>query len=675
MVDDPDDGLDTVRGGVPPMTTRRGGAEAAEDTELGSAATGVATPLPPPPVTSAQTGADPGEPSALALPPPPLPGLLHATRADSPLSRSRADSKPPLPGDAARYRFGDRLGEGGMGEVVLAHDEHIGREVAVKRIRALEPTAEELSRFLREARIQGRLEHPAVVPVHDLAIDRDGRPFFVMKRLTGTTLQELLVRLRGGADSGADGGAAVRRRMLRAFVDVCLAIEFAHSRGIVHRDLKPANIMLGDFGEVYVLDWGVARALTEAADPGGPPSGTRPAAPDLRLDTGDTLVGTVLGTPAYMAPEQLAGERAGPAADIYALGCILYEIVAGVPLHAQRGAGEAQPSPARPSAHRPDAPPELDAICERATTVAPAARLGSARALGDAVQAYLDGDRDVAARVDLARRHIAEARAALAAGDDEARRAAAMRAAGRALALDPTATEAADLVTHLMLRPPRAVPAEVDREIAAIDNESARHHGRLAGLSMLGYLGFVPLLLWTGVRDPVFVVAFSLLAAGSCLHVFALTRRADIVRRGIYLNACINAVLIGLIAHMVSPFIIAPTLATTTLMAYAAHPRFGRMSVMAVILGAAVAVPWALELIGVLPATYHFNAAGELVLASTVVRFSALPVQVAFAALLVVLLGVVGLLSRGLAKRQREATRTLELHAWHLRQVVPSAPR
>ena len=653
------------------MTTLRDTGEAA-DPDLGRAATGVATPLPPPPLAAAPP--DPGEPSALALPPPPLPGLLHATRADSPLSRSRADPRPPLPGDAARYRFGERLGEGGMGEVLLAHDEHIGREVAVKRIRGLEPTAEELSRFLREARVQGRLEHPAVVPVHDLAIDRDGRPFFVMKRLTGTTLQELLVRLRAG--TGGDGGAAVRRRMLRAFVDVCLAIEFAHSRGIVHRDLKPANIMLGDFGEVYVLDWGVARALTEAADPGGSPSGVRPAAADLRLDTGDTLVGTVLGTPAYMAPEQLAGERAGPAADIYALGCILYEIVAGVPLHTQRSVGEAliQP-PARLSAQRPDAPPELDAICERATTVAPDARLDSARALGDAVQAYLDGDRDVAARVELARRHIAEARAALAAGDDEARRATAMRAAGRALALDPTAAEAADLVTHLMLRPPATVPAEVDRELAAIDNESARHQGRLAALSMLGYLGFVPLLLWTGVRDPAFVVAFALLAAVSCLHVFVLTRRADIAGRGIYLNACINAVLIGLIAHMVSPFIIAPTLATTTLMAYAVHPKFGRMSVVAVILGAAVAVPWALELAGALPATYHFNAAGELVLASTVVRFSALPVQLAFAVLLVVLLGVVGVLSRGMARRQREATRTLELHAWHLRQVVPSAPR
>src|SRR5262249_27012839 len=149
-------------------------------------------------------------------------------------------------------------------EVVLARDEHIGRDVAVKRIRSADPSPEQLARFLREARVQGGLEHPAVVPVHDLAVDRDGRPFFVMKRRTGTTLLELLRRLRAGRE---DEDAA-RRRMLRAFVDVCLAVEFAHSRGIVHRDLKPANIMLGDFGEVYVLDWGVARVLDAPEAPG-----------------------------------------------------------------------------------------------------------------------------------------------------------------------------------------------------------------------------------------------------------------------------------------------------------------------------------------------------------------------------------------------------------------------
>jgi serine/threonine-protein kinase len=596
--------------------------------------------------------------------------VLDQTRVDSPSARHRSDTRPP-PTTEMRYRFGEVLGEGGMGEVLLAHDEHIGRDVAVKRIRSTEPSPEELSRFLREARVQGRLEHPAVVPVHDLAADRDGRPFFVMKRLTGTTMQELLAGLRAGSEADA---AATRRRLLRAFADVCLALEFTHRNGIIHRDLKPANIMLGDFGEVYVLDWGVARAVTEAADAGGPVPA--PLAADLKLDTGDTLVGTVLGTPGYMAPEQLVGDRVGPAADIYALGCILYEIVAGVALHAKGrsvAAPLAQPV-ARPSAQRPDAPPELDAICERATRVDPEERFGSARALGSAVQAFLDGDRDVAARVALARQHIAEARAALADGEDEDHRRAAMRAAGRALALDPTATEAADLVTHLMLKPPRDVPAEVERRIERIDTESAQHLGRLAAVALLGYLGFVPLLLWTGVRDPVFIAAFVLVAAGSCLHVYMLSRRTAF-RGGIYLNACINAVLIGLIARMVGPLIIAPTLATTTLMAYAAHPKFGRITVMAAILGASVAVPWVLELLGIVSATYRFTPDGALVLTSSVVRFSAVAVEVAFAVLLVALLAVVGLLSRSMAKRQHEATRRLELHAWHLRQVVPSLPR
>jgi eukaryotic-like serine/threonine-protein kinase len=652
MVDDPDDGddgMDTVRGEAPPPVTLAGIGERAGSGDLGHAATGVShTPSPF---------------SLTAIP------ALETTRPDRP-ARPRNEARLPI-ADTARYRFGDVLGEGGMGEVLLAHDEHVGRDVAIKRIRSTAPSAEELSRFIREARVQGRLEHPAVVPVHDLAVDGDGRPFFVMKRLTGTTMLDLLGRLRAG---GEPDEAAARRRLLRAFADVCLAIEFAHSRGIVHRDLKPANVMLGDFGEVYVMDWGVARAVIDAAEPGGPPSGSQPMAADLKLDTGDTLVGTVLGTPAYMAPEQLAGDRAGPSADIYALGCILYEITAGIALHASgRNVGEALTQPvARPSKHRPDAPPELDAICERATRIDPAARYGSARALGNAVQAFLEGDRDVAARVALAKAHIARARASLAEGEGEAHRRVAMRAAGRALALDPTATEAADLVTHLMLKPPKDAPAEVDSRLEQIDIESAQHQGKLAAFSMLGYLGFVPLMLWTGVRDPVFVIAFAALALGSCIQIVTLTRRSDISRVRIYLNVCINAVLIGLIARMVGPFIVTPTLATTTLMAYAAHPKLGRIPVMAGILGASVVVPWVLELAGVVSPTFHFTAGGQLVLDSSIIRFSSVPVQLAFALLLVVLLAVVGVLSRGLARRQRDATRQLELHAWHLRQVIPS---
>ena len=414
---------------------------------------------------------------------------------ESPPTVRATDARSPrthvvMPAGSTRYELGELIGQGGMGEVLLAHDQQIGREVAVKRIRSSDPNAEELARFVREALVQGRLEHPAVVPVHDLAIDRDGRPFFVMKRLTGKVMSDTL--------EDADGGDQVtRRRLLRAFTEVCLAIEFAHTKGIVHRDLKPSNIMLGDFGEVYVLDWGIARMVREEEE------APRPSQKDLELSTGETRAGTVLGTPGYMAPEQVVGERVGPPADIYALGCILFEIVAGTPLHRERRtlATASIPLDARPSRIRPETPPELDAICEQATSIDPAARFASARALGDAVQAYLDGDRDVAAPRACTRAPLEEARTALAKGDDETNRRIAMRAAGRALALDPTATAAADLVTHLVLRPPKEVPAEVDETVARIDTDMARAQGRLSALTLAGYLGFILLLLWTGVRD------------------------------------------------------------------------------------------------------------------------------------------------------------------------------
>ena len=563
-----------------------------------------------------------------------------------------------IPVGSTRYELGALLGQGGMGEVLLAHDQQIGREVAVKRIRSNDPGAEELARFVREALVQGRLEHPAVVPVHDLAVDRDGRPFFVMKRLTGTVMSDTL------KDADA-GDQATRRRLLRAFAEVCLAIEFAHSKGIVHRDLKPSNIMLGDFGEVYVLDWGIARMVREEE------VAVRPSQEDLELSTGETSAGTILGTPAYMAPEQLVGERVGPPADVYALGCMLFEIVAGRALHRERRslASASIAVDARPSQVRADTPPELDAICERATSIDPAARFSSARALGDAVQAYLDGDRDVALRHQLARTHLDEARAALAKGDDEANRRDAMRAAGRALALDPTASDAADLITHLVLRPPKDAPAEVEEAVARIDADMARAQGRLSALTLLGYLGFVPLLLWTGIRDSTIVIAFVAVVAASGMQVVLLTRRTALTSGPIYLTACTNAILIGLICRMVGPFIIAPTLAATTLMAYAAHPRFGRISVIAAILAAGVAVPWALELAGVVEPTYRF-VDGTIVLRSPVITFQAMPVQFAFAMLLVAVLVVVSLLSRMMAQRQREASRRVELQAWHLRQLV-----
>src|SRR3569623_3016195 len=186
-------------------------------------------------------------------------------------------------------------------------------------MRSETPTQDQVSRCLREARIQGRREHPAVVPVHELWYDGESRPVFVMKQLAGTTLAQVIARLAAG-DTEAIATFS-RQRLLRAFADVCLAIEFAHTRGVVHRDLKPANIMLGDFGEVYVLDWGVARVS----------GGEDDRASFADIDTADgtnTVAGAILGTPGYIAPEQIRGEADldGRAA-VYALGCILFVLL------------------------------------------------------------------------------------------------------------------------------------------------------------------------------------------------------------------------------------------------------------------------------------------------------------------------------------------------------------
>src|SRR5438067_11216377 len=197
----------------------------------------------------------------------------------------------------AGYEVSEVLGRGGMGEVVLAYDTEIGRGVAIKHM--LDASSEVArERFLREAKIQARLDHPAIVPVYEV-----GRDSFTMKRLAGTTLLDVIVK-----------GSATRQRMLRAFVDVCLAVELAHSRGVVHRDLKPANIMLGDFGEVYVLDWGIARIAGEEA--------SRASFSDIdTIEGGATMVGAVLGTPGYMSPEQVRGDAdLDGRGDVYSLG-------------------------------------------------------------------------------------------------------------------------------------------------------------------------------------------------------------------------------------------------------------------------------------------------------------------------------------------------------------------
>ena len=227
-------------------------------------------------------------------------------RLDAP-TEPRADEPGSMPASAGagtrtrapseHYQVQERLGRGGMGEVVAAQDEVLGRGVAIKRMLDDAPSPRAVHRFIREARIQARLDHPAIPPVHELGHDRAGRPFIVMKRLHGTPLSQVLAAIDAG--DAAMRAKFPRQRLLRAFADVCLAVEFAHARGVIHRDLKPANVVLGDYGETYVIDWGIAKVVGD----------TDPELASLR-ESGDDLstrAGATVGTPAYMAPEQRAG--------------------------------------------------------------------------------------------------------------------------------------------------------------------------------------------------------------------------------------------------------------------------------------------------------------------------------------------------------------------------------
>ena len=575
----------------------------------------------------------------------------------APRTPSAIDGEPaPVRGSLSRYRLDAMLGVGGMGEVVSAQDEQIGRPVAIKRMRTDAPTPEAVTRFLREARIQGRLEHPAIVPVHELQHDEHGNPFFVMKQLTGTTLAASLEK----ADAPEP-----RLKLLRAFVDVCLAIEFAHTHGVVHRDLKPSNIMLGDFGEVYVLDWGIARVVGDTP--------TRAMFSDVdSLEVGGTSVGTVLGTPGYMAPEQLQGETdLDGRADVYALGSILFELLARKPLH-PRGAAALRTTlvevDARPSLHDPDVPPELDAICVAATQLDRGGRYGTARALGDAVQRFLDGDRDVALRKQLAQAEVETARTALVAGDGPRERETAMRAAARALALDPTNREPADLVGRLMLEPPRDTPPEVELRMVQDELDALNDARPIVRGAAISILALAP-LLWRIGGHAWCVVPLAIVGASIALATYLVPRSRGILLERFLLVGW--ALIISAFSVMSSPFLLVPGAVVLIAMGLAMYRTVARTSVIVAVLAFAALSPWLLSFIDVLPRDVAI-VGKTIVLTVATDPVEPLAVSVMLGIFLVAMTGSAAMIARAATDSRTKAQRQLAIQAWQLRQLVPS---
>jgi serine/threonine protein kinase len=328
------------------------------------------------------------------------------TRPDPTASTSRGGSHRPgahTPGE--RFDIQQVLAQGGLGVVFLARDREIDRTVALKQIKSQwADDADSRARFLLEARVTGRLEHPGVAPVYALGADDTGRPYYAMRLIRGESLLEVIDRFhRGrGADEPATKRMSELRKLLQRFTDVCNAVDYAHSKGVLHRDIKPSNIMLGKYGETLTVDWGLAKVIGSDEDVA---LTTRMAVNiEGQADATGTRIGAAIGTPAYMSPEQAAGRNneLGPATDIFSLGATLYHLLCGFLPHAPEEDIAVMIAAAEngmiipPRRHAPWLPRALESICMKAMAFTPTDRYISARALSDDVQRWL-ADEPVAA--------------------------------------------------------------------------------------------------------------------------------------------------------------------------------------------------------------------------------------------------------------------------------------
>jgi serine/threonine protein kinase len=294
----------------------------------------------------------------------------------------------------ARFQVLRPHARGGIGQVLLAKDEELDREVALKQIQprfADQPQFRH--RFLQEARITGRLEHPGIVPVYGMGQGPDGQPYYAMRFIKGGSLKEaiLLFHAPHKGPGGPDTHLHELRQLLNRFIAVCNTMAYAHSKGVIHRDLKPDNIMLGPYGETLVVDWGMAKVL-------GQPEGPSQVGEQALSTSGvvQTEVGALVGTPAYMSPEQASGQvdQLGPASDIYSLGATLYTLVTGkLPVEAPNlqlllervRSGRFVP----PRQVDSRVPLALDAIVRKAMALVPENRYASARDLADDLERFL----------------------------------------------------------------------------------------------------------------------------------------------------------------------------------------------------------------------------------------------------------------------------------------------
>jgi serine/threonine protein kinase len=390
--DAPEDGDPTMRPEPPSGSSAAFAATIAPEPSARAGLTGATGPSAP--VVSATPRSPVGSTTGVAtrrLRPSPL-------ESEPTLDAPTTGEMPPLPlVSDVYYRPLREIARGGMGRIVAAEDHRLGRQVALKEL--LDPASEQLGRFQREALITARLQHPGIVPVYEAGRWPSGEPFFAMKLVSGRPLDRVIADART---------LETRLALLPRIAAATDAIAYAHSQRVVHRDLKPANVLIGEFGETVVIDWGLAKNLDEAESPEStvrfarttrPMAASTPAhasPPASQHASTLTIAGSVMGTPAYMAPEQARGEPVDQRADVFALGAMLYHLLAGVPPYNARTATEviAAASVGKVvalAAREPGAPPDLVAIVERAMAPLPHDRYADAGELATELRRFLTG--------------------------------------------------------------------------------------------------------------------------------------------------------------------------------------------------------------------------------------------------------------------------------------------
>ncbi|HEY1810951.1 MAG TPA: serine/threonine-protein kinase [Kofleriaceae bacterium] len=281
--------------------------------------------------------------------------------------------------DPDHYALVREIARGGMGRIWMARDRRLGRDVALKEV--LVDSEAIVRRFEREARITARLQHPSIVGVHEAGVWPSGEPFYAMRLVSGRSLDDAIAATTSFAD---------RLALLPNLLAVADAMAYAHGQRVIHRDLKPRNIVVGEFGETVVIDWGLAKDLGDSLDLETSIAGIGTSGP------GETTAGDILGTPSYMPPEQAAGEGVDERADVYAIGAMLYHVLANEPPYRSQSSAEVIATlmvepPVPVSKHAPAAPTELVAIVERAMARDPAARYRTARELADDLRRFQTG--------------------------------------------------------------------------------------------------------------------------------------------------------------------------------------------------------------------------------------------------------------------------------------------